>query len=39
VLFIDASREFQPAKAQNLLLEEHISKIAETYGCPKFSCP
>lgn len=26
------SREFQPAKAQNLLLEEHISKIVETYG-------
>ena len=30
VLFIDASREFQPAKAQNLLLDEHISKIIET---------
>jgi type I restriction enzyme M protein len=31
VLFIDASREFQPAKAQNLLLDEHITKIAEAF--------
>jgi type I restriction enzyme M protein len=31
VLFIDASREFQPAKTQNLLLEQHISKIIETF--------
>lgn len=31
VLFIDASREFQPAKTQNLLLEEHIAKIVETF--------
>ena len=31
IFFIDASREFQPAKTQNLLLEEHISKIVETF--------
>jgi type I restriction enzyme M protein len=31
VLFIDASREFQPAKTQNLLLEEQIAKIVETF--------
>ena len=32
ILFIDASREFQPAKTQNLLLEEHIAKMVETFG-------
>lgn len=31
VLFIDASREFQPAKTQNLLLEEQIAKIVDTF--------
>jgi type I restriction enzyme M protein len=31
VMFIDASRDFQPAKTQNLLLEEHIAKIVETF--------
>ena len=31
VVFIDASREFTPAKSQNVLGEEHISKILETY--------
>jgi type I restriction enzyme M protein len=31
VFFIDASRDFQPAKTQNLLLEEHISKIIGTF--------
>lgn len=31
VLFIDASREYDPAKSQNLLSNEHISKIVETY--------
>jgi len=31
VLFIDASREFQAAKTQNLLLEEHIAKIVTTF--------
>src|ERR1039458_2213038 len=31
VLFIDASRDFQQAKTQNLLLEKHISKIIETF--------
>lgn len=31
VLFIDASREFEKAKNQNRLTEEHISRIVETY--------
>lgn len=31
VLFIDASREFEKAKNQNRLTEEHIGKIVETY--------
>jgi type I restriction enzyme M protein len=31
ILFIDASREFRGAKTQNLLLEEHISKIIDTF--------
>jgi type I restriction enzyme M protein len=31
VLFIDASREFQDAKNQNLLTEEHLDKIVRTY--------
>ena len=31
ILFIDASREFEKAKNQNRLTEEHISKIVETY--------
>ena len=31
VLFIDASRAFKAAKNQNLLTEEHIKKIVETY--------
>lgn len=31
VLFIDASREFKPAKAQNELTDENISKIFNTY--------
>ena len=31
VLFVDASREFQPAKAQNVLLEEHITKIVDAF--------
>ena len=35
VLFIDASHEFQPAKTQNLLLEEHIAKIVETFKARK----
>jgi type I restriction enzyme M protein len=30
VLFVDASRGFQPAKTQNLMLEEHIAKIIGT---------
>jgi type I restriction enzyme M protein len=35
VFFIDASREFQAAKTQNLLLEDHISKIIKTYKVRK----
>lgn len=31
VLFIDASREFEKAKNQNRLTEEHISKVVDTY--------
>lgn len=41
VLFIDASRGFQPAKAQNVLLDEHIAKIVDTFkerkGLDKYS--
>ena len=35
VLFIDASRGYQSAKTRNLLLEEHIEKIAATYKARK----
>ena len=35
VFIIDASRDFQAAKMQNLLLEEHIRKIVETYKVRK----
>ena len=31
ILFIDASKEFEKVKNQNMLLEEHIDKIVETY--------
>ncbi|WBA79766.1 type I restriction-modification system subunit M [Endozoicomonas sp. GU-1] len=31
VLFIDASREFKPGKNQNLLTEENLNKIINTY--------
>lgn len=31
VLFIDASREFKSGKNQNLLTEENIAKVVETY--------
>lgn len=31
VLFIDASKEFTPGKAQNLMEEAHIGKVLETY--------
>jgi type I restriction enzyme M protein len=31
VMFIDASREFQSGKNQNTLLDEHITKIVDTY--------
>ncbi len=31
ILFIDASKEFEKVKNQNMLREEHINKIVETY--------
>lgn len=31
VLFIDASRDYQPGKKQNNLLDEHLSRILEAY--------
>lgn len=31
VLFIDASREFKEAKNQNILTDEHVRKIVDTY--------
>ncbi len=31
LLFIDASREFTPGKAQNLMDDSHIAKVLETY--------
>ena len=31
VLFIDASREFKDGKNQNLLTDEHVAKIVETF--------
>ena len=31
VLFIDASKEFNPGKTQNVMDETHISKVLETY--------
>lgn len=31
ILFIDASKDFEPGKNQNQLKEEHINKIVETY--------
>lgn len=31
ILFIDASKEFEPGKNQNQLKEEHISRIVDTY--------
>lgn len=41
ILFIDASKEFKPAKAQNELTDEHIAKILDTYinrrEIPKYS--
>ena len=32
VLFIEASKEFKPGKAQNTLTEENIKKVYETYA-------
>ncbi|MBL9066255.1 MAG: type I restriction-modification system subunit M [Sphingopyxis sp.] len=31
VLFIDASKEFTPGKTQNVMSEDHIAKVLETY--------
>lgn len=31
ILFIDASKEFEKVKNQNMLREEHVNKIVETY--------
>jgi type I restriction enzyme M protein len=31
ILFIDASRDFQPGKSQNRLRDEDVAKIADTY--------
>ncbi|MGL5021346.1 MAG: N-6 DNA methylase, partial [Mycoplasmatales bacterium] len=31
ILFIDASNEFEKVKTQNVLKEEHINKIIDTY--------
>ena len=31
ILFIDASKEFEKVKNQNMLREEHINKIVETF--------
>jgi type I restriction enzyme M protein len=32
VLFVDASRDFQPGKNQNALLDQHLARIAEVFG-------
>ena len=41
ILFIDASKEFKPGKNQNILEDEHIQKIVDTYvarvDVPKFA--
>ena len=41
ILFIDASKEFEKAKNQNILKDEHINKMVETYiqrkGIDKYS--
>ena len=31
ILFIDASKEFTPGKKQNVMEEEHIAKVVQTY--------
>lgn len=31
ILFIDASKEFTPSKTQNLMTDEHIQKVIDTY--------
>ena len=31
ILFIDASKEFAPGKTQNLMTDDHIQKIVDTY--------
>jgi len=37
VFFIDASREFQPGKNQNRLLDKHVERIVETLSTRKDS--
>jgi type I restriction enzyme M protein len=41
VLFIDASKEFTPSKAQNVMEEAHVERVLTTYraraGVPKYS--
>lgn len=32
ILFIDASKEFSPSKTQNLMTEDHVRKILDTYA-------
>lgn len=32
VLFVDASRDFQPGKNQNALLDQHLARITEVFG-------
>lgn len=31
ILFIDASKEFAPSKTQNLMTDDHIQKVVDTY--------
>lgn len=31
IMFIDASKEFEKVKTQNILLDEHVNKIVDTY--------
>ena len=35
MLFIDASKEYQPGKNQNALLDDHVEKILATYKARK----
>lgn len=35
ILFIDASKEFEPGKKQNVLTDENVKKIVDAYGARK----